>query len=55
MCTWIMELLREMRMTEWAGVFRVASIEFANLYDNALFEAEVWYRPDSDKAVGLFG
>jgi hypothetical protein len=54
MCTWIMELLREMRMTEWAGVFRVASIEFANLYDNALFESEVWYRPDSEKAVRLF-
>src|SRR5918992_718720 len=38
MCAYIMELLKEMRMTEWAKVFRVASIEFGTLYDNALFE-----------------
>jgi hypothetical protein len=49
-----MQLLKEMRMTEWAGVFRVASIEFGTLYDNALFEGEVWHRPDTDKAVRLF-
>jgi hypothetical protein len=54
MCVYIMELLREMRMTEWAKVFRVASIEFGTLYDNALFEGEVWYRPDSPKPLTLF-
>lgn len=54
MCTWIRELLKEMRLESWAGVFRVASIEFANLYDHALFEREVWYRPDQDKGVKLF-
>jgi hypothetical protein len=54
LCLWIMQLLKEMRMEAWAGVFRVASIEFGSLYDNALFEGEVWYRPDSEKAVRLF-
>jgi hypothetical protein len=54
MCAWIMELLREMRMTDWAGNFKVASIEFQHLYDNSLFEKDVWYRPDSEKAVRLF-
>jgi hypothetical protein len=54
MCAWIMELLREMRMGDWAGVFRVASIEFNKLYDNSLFEEEVWYRPDSPKPQQLF-
>jgi hypothetical protein len=54
MCAWIMELLREMRLTDWTRVFKVASIEFNRLYDNALFEAEVWYTPDSEQAVRLF-
>src|SRR5687767_3028680 len=54
LCSWIMQLLKEMRLEAWAGVFRVASIEFGSLYDNALFEGEVWHRPDSEKAVRLF-
>jgi hypothetical protein len=54
MCGWITELLKDMRLENWAGVFRVASIEFGSLYDNALFEGEVWYRPDSSTAVRLF-
>ena len=54
MCGYIMELLREMRLIDWAGNFKVASVEFGKLYDNALFESEVWYRPDSNTAVRLF-
>jgi hypothetical protein len=54
MCAWIAELLKEMRMEDWAGVFRVASIEFATLYDNSLFEEDVWYRPDSPTPTSLF-
>ena len=54
MCVWIQELLKEMRLEDWAGVFRVASVEFQHLYDNSLFEEEVWYRPDQEKAVPLF-
>jgi hypothetical protein len=54
LCLWIMQLLKEMRLESWAGVFRVASIEFGSLYDNAIFEGEVWYRPDAERAVRLF-
>jgi hypothetical protein len=54
MCTWIRELLKERNMENWAGVFRVASLEFGKLYDNSLFEQEVWYRPDSEKSLTLF-
>ena len=55
MCKWIMELLKDMRMESWAGVFKVASVEFPTLYDNSLFEGDVWYRPDAEQAVRLFG
>jgi hypothetical protein len=54
MYAWIMELLREMRLGDWAKVFRVASVEFGKLYDNSLFEQEVWYRPDSAEPLTLF-
>jgi hypothetical protein len=54
MCLWIAELLKDMRLESWARVFRVASVEFQTLYDNALFEQEMWYRPDSATAVRLF-
>jgi hypothetical protein len=54
MCAWIAELLREMRLGDWYRVFKVANIEFGRLYDNALFEDEVWYRPDQEQAVRLF-
>jgi hypothetical protein len=54
MCTWIKELLKDMRLESWAGVFKVASVEFQTLYDHALFESAVWFRPDSDTPVRLF-
>ena len=55
MCAWIAELLKEMRLENWTGIFRVASVEFQNLYNYALFEKDVWYRPDSPTPVSLFG
>jgi hypothetical protein len=51
---WIWEILREMRLEDWAGSFKVASIEFGKLYDYSLFEQKVWYRPDSPKPLPLF-
>ena len=53
-CHYIKELLDDMRLKEWASVFRVASVEFKTLYDYPLFESEIWYKPDSDTAVRLF-
>jgi len=54
MCSMIMQLLKERRLEQWAGVFKVTSLEFHTLYDNALFEKAVWYRPDSEETVRLF-
>jgi hypothetical protein len=47
MLVWIREVLREDHRENWAGVFRVASIEYDSLYDLALFEKPLWYKPDS--------
>lgn len=54
MSSYIMELLREMRMLDWAQVFKVTDVEFSTLYDNSLFETDVWYSPGSEKPVRLF-
>jgi hypothetical protein len=54
MCLWIGEVLQEMRLKDWEKVFKVASVEFQNIYDNSLFKEAVWYRPDQEKAVRLF-
>ena len=54
MCLWIHELHKEMRLEDWTNVFKVASIEFQNIYDRSLFEKAVWYKPDSSTAVRLF-
>ena len=53
MSLWIHELLKEMRLEDWTNVFKVASIEFQNIYDRSLFEKAVWYKPDSSTAVRL--
>jgi hypothetical protein len=54
MCSMIMQVLKERRLENWARVFKVTSLEFHTLYDNSLFEEEVWYRPDSPKPLSLF-
>ena len=54
MCVWISELLQDMRLEAWANVFKVTSVEFTNLYNYSLFEAEIWHKPDSSTAVRLF-
>jgi hypothetical protein len=54
MCKWITELLREMRLTDWKRVFRVAEVEFRTIYNFSLFEENVWYRPDSSGPLRLF-
>jgi hypothetical protein len=56
MNAWTREVLAEMNLQNWGGIFRFTSVEFDNLYDQAgnLFEAPVWIRPDSRELVRLF-
>jgi hypothetical protein len=51
---WIMEILAELKMENWAGVFRVTSLTHAEMFETPLFDAPVWYKPDADSPVSLF-
>jgi hypothetical protein len=50
---WIMEVLTELKMETWAGIFRVTNLSHAQLYQTPLFDAPVWYRPDTDQPIPL--
>ncbi len=54
MCAWIQEVLSDLHMENWASIFRISSVVFDELYDAALFDEPVWYRPDSPTPVSLF-
>jgi hypothetical protein len=47
MALWTNEVLEELGKNKWAGVFRFASVDVKGLFDLALFNKPVWYRPDS--------
>ena len=55
MATWTREVLTELKMERWAGLFRFASMVYETLYEDAqtLFEKPVWYRPDSPTPLSL--
>jgi hypothetical protein len=57
MAAWTREVLAELKMERWAGLFRFTSVIYETLYEDAhtIFEKPVWYRPDQDRTVGLFG
>jgi hypothetical protein len=59
MCTWTMEVLRELELESWASIFRFTSaVVYKTLLEEgeALFTKPVWYRPDSPAtAVPLLG
>jgi hypothetical protein len=59
MCTWTMEVLGELELESWAGIFRFTSaLVYRTLLEEgeALFTKPVWYRPDEpSKAVTLLG
>jgi hypothetical protein len=59
MVAWTMEVLRELELPSWAGIFRFTSaLEYTRLYEqgNALFTQPVWYRPDAPSTpVSLLG
>jgi hypothetical protein len=49
MVGWTREVLSELKMERWAGIFRFTSAVYETLYEDTqtLFENPVWYRPDS--------
>jgi hypothetical protein len=59
MCAWTMEVLGELNIENWAGIFRfTAAVVYERLYEEGqvLFTKPVWYRPDSPtKAIPLLG
>lgn len=54
MCAWTMEVLAELQMENWSHIFHFTSVECDELYTSPLFDAPVWYRPDSPTPVSLF-
>jgi protein involved in plasmid replication-relaxation len=50
MCAWTMEVLAELEIENWAGIFRFTSaLDYTRLYEQGqtLFTSPVWYRPDA--------
>jgi hypothetical protein len=54
MCTWTQEVLTELHKENWASVFRFHSLCLDDIYNTALFDAPVWYRPDMQTPIPLF-
>jgi hypothetical protein len=56
MNVWTQEVLAEMNLKSWGGIFRYTAVEFDSLYDQAgsLFAEPVWLRPDTRELVRLF-
>jgi hypothetical protein len=58
MAAWTREVLAELNMERWAGIFRFTSAVYETLFEDAqtLFEKHVWYRPDSPETpIPLLG
>src|SRR5262245_5534666 len=59
MAAWTMEVLRELEIENWAGIFRFTSaLDYTRLYEQGreLFTNPVWYRPDAPSTpVPLLG
>jgi hypothetical protein len=55
MAAWTREVLAELKMERWAGIFRFTSVVFKTLYEQgqSLFEEPVWYPPDSPTPMPL--
>jgi hypothetical protein len=49
MNTWTGEVLTQLNLKSWAGIFRFTAVEYDQLYGSvgALFSSPVWLRPDS--------
>jgi hypothetical protein len=52
---WQMELLKELGLERWAGIFRFVSGQWERLYEVPLFTEPIWRMPDApDTPVPLF-
>ena len=51
---WIQELLTELEIEDWAGLFRVTSVVLGEVYDAGIYEKAIWYKPDAAKPTPLF-
>jgi hypothetical protein len=49
-----MEVLAELHKEAWASIFHFHSFLLEDIYETPIFEAPVWYRPDSPEPVTLF-
>jgi hypothetical protein len=54
LCAWTMEALKDSGRESWAEVFRFCSVSYGDIYESGVFKNLAWYRPDSEKRVGLF-
>jgi Replication-relaxation len=56
MNSWIGQVLEELKLTTWAGIFRSTAIEFTTLYESitGLLTDAAWLRPDTKEKVRLF-
>jgi hypothetical protein len=54
MTRWTQEVLAELGMEDWAGIFRFTSVVLDEIYDQGIFEKAIWYQPDAPQAVPLF-
>jgi hypothetical protein len=59
MCAWTMEVLQELRLGSWAGIFRLTAVgSYTTLYEHGktLFAEASWYQPDAPSTpVPLLG
>jgi hypothetical protein len=51
---WTKEVLTEMNLPSWAGIFRFGAVSFADMYKSLPFEKGVWFRLDIENPVELF-
>jgi hypothetical protein len=54
MRSWTNEVLKELGKTSWSPIFRFHSLNLIDIYQSDIFEASVWYRPDSALPLQLF-
>ena len=55
LAAWTRDVLAELHIDDWAGVFRFTAVTYETLYAEAqaLYAEPVWYRPDSPTPVPL--